>query len=226
MELWLAWQKVKSEIDSGNMGPEFERSELNAVAQQIRNAGQEAVEEAHASYRFISLQDSQAEKGLKTIDLGAGHSGSTETPSARVVNTLRREELLNESVGAGYIDRNWPPALVDSGAWPLSSLRQSFLNGLPDQVAEPRPGAAAESPRVRRERGLRTGLGREGAGELQPVLVPAAHLSRRGEIRLGDLPDNQEQGGADVGPAATGPRTGTQTGPPACPGSWANSSVW
>ena len=137
VELWLAWQKVKSEIDSGNMGPEFERSELNAVAQQIRNAGQEAVEEAHASYRFLSLQDSQAEKGLRTIDLGAGHSGSTETPSSRVVNTLRREELLNESVGAGYIDRNWPPALSESGAWPLSSLRQSFLNGSLTRLLDP-----------------------------------------------------------------------------------------
>ena len=118
LELWLAWQKVKREIDAGNMGPEFERSELNAVAQQIRNAEQEAIEEAHASYRFTSLQDSQADKGLKTIDLGAGHSGSTETPSARVINTLRREELLNESVGAGYIDRNWPRPSVKAGLGP------------------------------------------------------------------------------------------------------------
>jgi hypothetical protein len=133
----LAWKKVKSEIDAGNMGPEFERSELNAVAQQIRNAEQEAVEEAHASYRFISLQDSQAENGLRTIDLGAGHSGTTENPSARVVNTLRREELLNESVGAGYLDRNWPPALSESGAWPLSSLRQSFLNGSLTRLLDP-----------------------------------------------------------------------------------------
>ena len=68
---------------------------------------------------------------------GSGHSGSTETPSARVVNTLRREELLNESVGAGYLDRNWPPALSESGAWPLSSLRQSFLNGSLTRLLDP-----------------------------------------------------------------------------------------
>ena len=59
MELWLAWQKIKSEIDAGNLGPEFERSELNTVAQQIRNAEMEAIEEAHASYRFISLETSR-----------------------------------------------------------------------------------------------------------------------------------------------------------------------
>jgi hypothetical protein len=50
---------------------------------------------------------------------------------------LKSEALLNESVGAGYIDRNWPPALAESGAWPLSSLRQSFLNGSLTRLLDP-----------------------------------------------------------------------------------------
>ena len=70
VELWLAWQKVRGEIDAGTMGPEFKAPELNTVAQQIRNAGEEATEEVWASYRFVTLGDSQAENGLKTIDLG------------------------------------------------------------------------------------------------------------------------------------------------------------
>jgi hypothetical protein len=40
-------------------------------------------------------------------------------------------------VGAGYIDRNWPPAFKDSGAWPLASLRQSFLNGALTRLLDP-----------------------------------------------------------------------------------------
>lgn len=44
---------------------------------------------------------------------------------------------MNESVGAGYIERNWPPALKDSGAWPLASLRQSFLNGSLTRLVDP-----------------------------------------------------------------------------------------
>ncbi len=31
--------------------------------------------------------------------------------------------------GDRCIDRHWPPALKDSGAWPLTSLCQSFLIG-------------------------------------------------------------------------------------------------
>ena len=43
----------------------------------------------------------------------------------------------NKSVGAGYIERNWPPALKDLGAWPLASLRQSFLNGSLTRLVDP-----------------------------------------------------------------------------------------
>lgn len=55
----------------------------------------------------------------------------------RVIEALKSEALLNESVGAGYIERNWPPALKESGAWPLASLRQSFLNGSLTRLVDP-----------------------------------------------------------------------------------------
>ena len=55
----------------------------------------------------------------------------------RVISALKSEALLNESVGAGYIERNWPPALKESGAWPLASLRQSFLNGSLTRLVDP-----------------------------------------------------------------------------------------
>jgi hypothetical protein len=54
-----------------------------------------------------------------------------------VIGALKSEALLNESVGAGYIERNWPPALKESGAWPLASLRQSFLNGSLTRLVDP-----------------------------------------------------------------------------------------
>jgi hypothetical protein len=50
---------------------------------------------------------------------------------------LKSNGLLNESVGAGYIERHWPPALKDAGAWPLTSLRQSFLNGALTRLTDP-----------------------------------------------------------------------------------------
>jgi hypothetical protein len=75
--------------------------------------------------------------GLRTIDLGAGHASAGETLCGRVVAALKSQALLNESIGAGYIERHWPPALKQSGAWPLSSLRQSFLNGALTRLLDP-----------------------------------------------------------------------------------------
>ena len=54
-----------------------------------------------------------------------------------MITALKSQALLNESVGAGYIERNWPPALKESGAWPLASLRQSFLNGALTRLLDP-----------------------------------------------------------------------------------------
>ena len=144
MGSWLAWQKVRSEIDAGTLGPEFEKPELDALSQQVRNAGEEAVDEVWASYWFVSLYDSQNANKIRTIDLGAGYATGNESLTGRVISSLKQNALLNESVGPGYIDRNWPPALRESGAWPLSSLRQSFMNGSltrlldPDQVLRQR----------------------------------------------------------------------------------------
>jgi hypothetical protein len=94
-------------------------------------------DEVWGDYRFAVLADGQETDGLKVIDLGAGHSSSGETLCGRVIAALKSEALLNESVGAGYIDRSWPPALKDSGAWPLASLRQSFLNGSLTRLVDP-----------------------------------------------------------------------------------------
>jgi hypothetical protein len=83
------------------------------------------------------LADNQEHDGLKVIDLGAGHASGSETLCGRVIAALKSQALLNESVGAGYIERHWPPALKESGAWPLASLRQSFLNGALTRLLDP-----------------------------------------------------------------------------------------
>ena len=66
-----------------------------------------------------------------------GHSSSGETLCGRVLGALKSEALLNESVGAAYLERSWPPALKESAAWPLVSLRQSFLNGSLTRLVDP-----------------------------------------------------------------------------------------
>jgi hypothetical protein len=137
VELLLAWQRVKREISDGTLGTDYDRTDITEVTANVKEAEEAAKDEVWGGYRFIVLADSKEPDGLKTMDLGAGHASAAETLCGRVITALKSQALLNESIGAGYIDRNWPPALNESGAWPLSSLRQSFLDGSLTRLMDP-----------------------------------------------------------------------------------------
>ena len=137
VELFLAWKRVEREVNEGLLGSDFERADRADLHSRVAEAESAAKDEVWGAYRFVVLYDAKAEDSLKVIDLGAGHSSSGESLSGRVISSLKSEALLNDSVGAGYIDRNWPPAFKESGAWPLASLRQSFLNGTLTRLPDP-----------------------------------------------------------------------------------------
>jgi hypothetical protein len=137
VEMLLAWRRVQRDVRDGVLGADYEKADHQEIQGKVSDAEEDAKDEVWGGYRFVVLADSTEPSGLKVIDLGAGHSSSSETLCGRVIAALKAEALLNESVGAGYIDRNWPPAFKDSGAWPLASLRQSFLNGALTRLLDP-----------------------------------------------------------------------------------------
>lgn len=137
VEVALAWKRVAREVADGTLGGDFDRGDRAELQTKVKDADEAAKDEVWGDYRFAVVADGQEQDGLKVIDLGAGHSSSGETLCGRVLAALKSEALLNESVGAGYIERNWPPALKADGAWPLASLRQSFLNGSLTRLVDP-----------------------------------------------------------------------------------------
>lgn len=137
VELWLAWRRVAVEIAEGTLGGDFDPADRMQLRVKVADAEQAARDEVWGGYRFVVLADVQGADGLEAIDLGAGHASASESLCGRAITALKSQALLNESVGAGYLDRNWPPALKESGAWPLTSLRQSFLNGSLTRLVDP-----------------------------------------------------------------------------------------
>ena len=135
--LWLAWQRVAHEVSEGILGVEYDQTDRVAVQTQVKDALEVARDEVWASYRFVAIADTQEKHWLKIIDLGAGHASASETFCGRIIGIMKSEALLNENVGAGYIERNWPPTFKDTGAWPLTGLRQSFLDGSLTRLIDP-----------------------------------------------------------------------------------------
>jgi hypothetical protein len=66
---------------------------------------------------------------LKEISLGQLHSSEARTITSAILARLRHDSLLSREIGASYIERNWPPAFKESGAWPLVSLKAAFFQG-------------------------------------------------------------------------------------------------
>ena len=137
VEDWLAWKKVAKDLQEGLLGANFDKAERADIHAKEADAETAAEDEVWGGYRFVVFADNQEADGLKAIDLGAGHASASEALVGRIITALISQGLLNESVGAGYLDRNWPPALKESGAWPLVSLRQSFLNGALTRLLDP-----------------------------------------------------------------------------------------
>jgi len=129
VELWLAWRCVAREVAEGVLGAEFDRVDRVEVQARVKDVEEAAKDQVWSGYRYVILSDTKSPTGLKVIDLGAGHASASEILCRRIIAALKTEALLNDSIGAGYVDRHWPRAFEESGAWPLGSLRQSFLNG-------------------------------------------------------------------------------------------------
>lgn len=169
VEAWLAWRRVQKEVEEGTLGADFEQSELADVKAELKEAEVDAREEVWASYRFIALADSQDKSSIRVIDLGAGHSGHGETLCGRILGALKSNALLNESPGAGYLDRKWPPAFKESQAWPLISLRQAFLTGALDRVLDPDAYLRAKIPQFVEHGDFGLASGQQPAGTYERV---------------------------------------------------------
>lgn len=169
-EAWLAWKRVMEDLNSGVLGAEFEQSDRGEVARQIKEGEEALKDEVWASYRYAIVADPKGDEGLREIDLGAGHASSgSGSLTAHVVAALKAEGLLNETVGAGYLERNWPNALKESGTWPLKGCRQSFLDGSLTRLLDPEDVLRRQIPSFveRGEFGL--GSGPKPDGEFERV---------------------------------------------------------
>jgi len=137
VETLLAWRIVQRDYLDGTLAGEFEKSDSEEIKARLSDADEAARDEVWAGYRYVVLYDPRAESGLNVIDLGAGHANAGETLSGRVISTLKSRALLNDSPGAGHLARRWPEPFKKSGAWPVSALRQAFLNGAMERLLEP-----------------------------------------------------------------------------------------
>lgn len=222
VELCLAWRRVEREVSDGTLGGDFDKSDLAKLRSDASGAQNDVEDEVWGCYRFVVIADIQEADGLKAIDLGAGHSSGRETLCGRVVAALKSQALLNESVGAGYIERNWPPAFTQSGAWPLSSLRQSFLNGSLTRLLDPDTTLRAKIPEfvMKADFGLASGQRQDGTHDrvwFEELLPPDEVTFESGVFLLTKAKAQALKKGKKPGPEGPTTEPEPQPQPPTTP---------
>jgi hypothetical protein len=126
-EDWLAWQAVADYVNRGGV-EEIEVEDQRRITRELNQSKAQIEERVWSSYSHLLLWDAAA-NGLKHLPLGQLHPSEARTLSSAILARLRHDSLLSREIGASYVLRNWPPALKESGAWPLAGLKAAFFQG-------------------------------------------------------------------------------------------------
>jgi hypothetical protein len=127
VEELLAWQAVADDANRGTLG-DLEPEDVRRIQRELTNAKGQIEDRVWSSYNHLMLWDAGAGK-LKEISLGQLHPSEARSITSAILARLRHDSLLSREIGTSYIERNWPPALKESGAWPLVSLKAAFFQG-------------------------------------------------------------------------------------------------
>ena len=127
VEELLAWQAVADDANRGLLG-ELEVDDIRRIQRELNNAKSQIEDRVWSSYNHLLLWDASTTK-LKDIVLGQLHPSEARSISSAILARLRHDSLLSREIGASYIERNWAPALKESGAWPLAALKAAFFQG-------------------------------------------------------------------------------------------------
>jgi hypothetical protein len=123
----MAWQAVADEANRGTLG-DLEAEDTKRIQRELAQAKSQIEERVWSSYNHLLLWDAASGK-LKDIVLGQLHPSEARSITSAIMARLRQDSLLTGEIGASYIERNWPPALKESGLWSLASLKAAFFQG-------------------------------------------------------------------------------------------------
>lgn len=113
----LAWKEISEKAASFNLDDEQKRQ----VAKYLEASKRRIKDRVWETYTIVGLYaDSDT---IEYIDLGQITSSSSESLTRLISGRLTQADKLTETVGPGFLVRNWPKA---SSLWPTRQLRDAF----------------------------------------------------------------------------------------------------
>lgn len=115
----LAWQAIADEVDAGDL--HLEDKQTSQLNQNLKMAERDLRESVWRSYKYLLLLGK--DNKIRSIDLGLVHSSAASNIVEFILNRLRQDDEVLQSVSPNFLVRNWPPAFVE---WSTKSVRDAF----------------------------------------------------------------------------------------------------
>jgi hypothetical protein len=114
----LAWHAIQDEADDLRLDDGQQRQ----LGDNLTKAAESLRETVWRSYKYIALLDKH--NNLRIVDLGLVHSNTAKSPLHLILNRLRIDGDIEESISPNFLVRNWSPAFTE---WSTRAVRDAFF---------------------------------------------------------------------------------------------------
>lgn len=113
----LAWEAIEADPTI-----KIEESQKAQLRVNIEKARRDVKESVWRSYKHLVLLDK--DNSLRVIDLGLVNSSGYESLSGCILNRLKQEAIVEETISPNFLVRNWSPVYDE---WNVKSVRDAFF---------------------------------------------------------------------------------------------------
>ncbi|HOV80171.1 MAG TPA: DUF499 domain-containing protein [Bacillota bacterium] len=114
----LAWEDINSEKDE----LQLDDAQKRQLAENLKKAQRDLRECVWRSYRNVALLGK--DNAIRVVDLGLVHSSAADNMVALILNRLRQDGDVEESINPYFLVRKWPPAFSE---WSTRAVRDAFF---------------------------------------------------------------------------------------------------
>ena len=114
----LAWEDIEGEADQLN----YDETQVAQLRENVKRAHRDLKEAIWRSYKAVVLLGK--DNKLRVVDLGLVTSSAGQSPVDHALNRLQQDGDVEKGVAAGFLLRNWPPALPE---WSTKNVRDAFF---------------------------------------------------------------------------------------------------
>jgi hypothetical protein len=116
----LAWEDIQDEVETG--AHKLDETQARQLRENVSKARRDLTETVWRSYKNVAMLDRNNE--IRVIDLGLVHSSAATSLMNLIINRLRQDGEIEDSISPNFLVRNWPPAFKE---WSTRAVRDAFF---------------------------------------------------------------------------------------------------